>query len=87
MTTVPFTYQDYENARVRLVQEIHTHLTDTDKFFLISFKKGTPDWALFPLAVLKDLPAIQWKLSNIRKLIDLNPKKHTDQLKALQDKL
>lgn len=87
MTTIPFRYEDYEAARERLIAEIHTKLTDEEREFLISFKKGEPHWDLIPLPVLQDMPAVQWKLLNVEKLIKHDPKKHAQQLKALEEKL
>lgn len=43
-------------------------LTDVEKEFLVSFKKGTPDWELVSLPVLIHLPGIRWKLLNISKM-------------------
>lgn len=87
MTALPFRYSDYEETRERLVQTIHTHLTDDDRAFLIGFKRGNPDWNLVPIKALKDMPAVQWKLLHIQKLITENPKKNEQQLKALEENL
>lgn len=76
MTSVAFTYDDYENTRTTLNDTIQQRLTDGDKRFLLSFEMGEPDWKLFPHPVLKDLPAIRWKLLNIQKLKNENPTKH-----------
>ena len=84
MAIEPFTYADFDAARERLVQEIHAFLTDNDRNFLIGFKTGEPDWSLFPLEKLQAMPAVQWKLSNIRKLKKQNPGKHAQQLEALK---
>jgi hypothetical protein len=43
---------------------------------ITDFEKGNPDWELFPYEVIKDLPAVQWKLLNIKKLMKGNPDKH-----------
>lgn len=87
MTVLPFSYPDFEATRTRLIQEIHSHFTEADKLFLLSFKQTTPDWNLIPLESLKDMPAVQWKLSNIRKLLQTNPIKHAEQFAELQNKL
>ncbi len=87
MTADPFTYEQFEATREELIAKIHSALNDDDKRFLISFKKGEPDWDLFPVPGLKDMPAIRWKLQNIQKLIRQNPDKHKDLLNALEDKL
>lgn len=83
MTSDTFSYEDFENARERLVKEIHQSLTDNDKELLISFKQGEPKWELYSLVVLKDMPSVQWKLQNVRKLLK-NSKKHAEQLDRLK---
>lgn len=85
MSKITFTYEEYEDTRNRLVSEVKAHMTDTDHSFLLSFKGGTPDWNLFPYSNLKDLPAVQWKLENINKLIHENPTKHSELLKTLEE--
>lgn len=84
MTVEPFTYAEFDAARERLVQEIRNLLTGTDRQFLISFKKGEPDWSLFPLETLQTMPAVKWKLTNIRRLKTQNPRKHASLLQALE---
>ncbi|RCW24656.1 nucleotidyl transferase AbiEii/AbiGii toxin family protein [Marinilabilia salmonicolor] len=85
MTAVEFSYYDYETTRALLIQTIGKHLTNKDKRFLLSFESGEPDWKLFPIPGLKDLPAIQWKLINIARLKKNNPQKHEQMVKNLKD--
>lgn len=87
MAFTPFSYADYEATRERLVTSIREGWTDTDRAFLLSFKQGKPEWGLLPLENLSRMPAVQWKLSNIQKLIEQNPGKHAEQLKALEGRL
>jgi hypothetical protein len=84
MTSVEFTYKDYEVTRAVLINTIGKRLTDQDKKFFISFESGEPDWELFPIPVLKDLPAIQWKLININKLKKANAKKHEQMVENMR---
>jgi predicted nucleotidyltransferase component of viral defense system len=76
MTLEPFTYDDYVSTRKTLVDSIQQRLTDHDKKFLLSFEKGMPKWDLFPYKLIKKLPAVKWKLLNVQKLKESNPKKH-----------
>lgn len=87
MTSMPFTYADYEETRERLIAEIHARLTEEERDFLIGFKAGAPDWELVALPRLANMPAVKWKLQNIQKLIERNPDKHVQVLKALEDVL
>jgi predicted nucleotidyltransferase component of viral defense system len=87
MAFIPFSYADYEATRERLVKAIRQGWTDNDRDFLLGFKQGKPDWSLLPLEDLSRMPAVQWKLSNIQKLIKQNPGKHAEQLKSLEERL
>ncbi|MFO7830207.1 MAG: nucleotidyl transferase AbiEii/AbiGii toxin family protein [Bacteroidales bacterium] len=84
MTAVEFSYEDYKQTRAKLLEMIYNRLTDNDKKFLLSFENGKPEWDLLPHDVLKDLPAVKWKLINIRKLKKDNPKKHEQMLVDLK---
>lgn len=87
MTSVKFSYEDYEKTRATLIETIQERLTDDDRKFLLSFEMGEPEWGLFPYPMLKDLPAIKWKLLNIEKLKKSNPKKHVRMINDLKKTL
>ena len=57
-----------EEVRHRLLERLAQLITDDDARFLLSFKQGEPDWSLFPIAGVDQLPAVMWKLANIRKI-------------------
>lgn len=76
MTSDIFTYEEYEKIRKTLISSIEQRLTENDKQFLLSFEMGEPKWNLSPHELLKDLPAVKWKLLNIQKLKSNNPGKH-----------
>jgi hypothetical protein len=84
MTIRPYCYDEYEMTRTRLVTEIQSILTAEDRRLLLSVKRGEPDWHLYPVTRLQELPAVQWKLSNILKLKSENAKKHSLQFSALE---
>ena len=83
MSVIPFSYEDFVTTREKLIETVNSSLSDPDRSFLQSFKRGTPNWDLYPIAGLEDMPAVKWKLLNIQKLMKDNPEKHT----ALMDKL
>jgi hypothetical protein len=85
MTSVPFSYEDYEKTRLSLIEYVNNHLTDRDKRFLIGFEEGAPEWEITDYAKFKDYPSIQWKLHNINKLKEINPKKHKQGVEKLMD--
>ena len=83
MTDEPFNYDDYQKARLNLIDVVNQGLTDDDKAFLISFEDGNPDWSKCCAGDLSNYPSVRWKLQNIAKLKSKNPAKH----KAGVDKL
>jgi hypothetical protein len=86
MTIAPYSYSDFEATRDRLVREVREGLQDSERELLLSLKRCDPKWDLFPVAGIQDLPAIQWKLSNLHTL-SKNARKHAEQLKALEEAL
>jgi predicted nucleotidyltransferase component of viral defense system len=84
MAFLPFTYDDYETTRQRLVAELGAALTADDKALMLSFKAGEPDWKLSGLAELEHMPAVQFKLANIHKLKAANPTKHAAAFETLR---
>ena len=84
MSGITFAYEDFESTRKRLIEKINSSLTETDRTFLLSFKRGNPDWNLYPVAGLKDMPAVQWKLLNLQNLIKSNPGKHKELFSKLE---
>ena len=87
MTAIEFSYKDYENTRTLLVDTLKKHLSEDDKKLILGFEKGKPGWSLFSQEKIKDFPAIQWKLQNIKKLILENPGKHGQLTKSLEEVL
>ncbi|WP_280546225.1 nucleotidyl transferase AbiEii/AbiGii toxin family protein [Halomonas sp. 11-S5] len=69
-----------EEVQSRLLERLAQLFTDDDARFLLSFKQGEPDWSLFPAQGVDQLPAVMWKLANIRKM---GPEKHSQALEEL----
>jgi predicted nucleotidyltransferase component of viral defense system len=68
MTFIPISLLDLEGTLSQLIQKIHGALTDPDRRFLVSFKKGEADWSAFPIPDVERLPAIQWKMLNLNRM-------------------
>ncbi len=68
----------------RLHEDVSSRLTGPIAEFLLSLHDAEPDFGLlgFPEAI--HLSGVQWKLLNLRKLIQQNPKKHAEQRNALE---
>jgi len=75
------TYQELEEARRRIVALIRSSLTSSERDFLLSIKEGEPRWHSLGIPGVEALPAIQWKLENIRRM---DPKKHAQALDKLR---
>jgi hypothetical protein len=65
---VKVSLRELEEARNKLVREIHKGLTDKEKQFILSVKKGEPKWDLLGLKGINLLPAVKWKLLNISRM-------------------
>lgn len=66
MTREPVTVQELIQVREELVKLIAETLTDNERTFLLSVKKGEPQWGLLGLDGIQEMPAVKWKLQNIR---------------------
>jgi predicted nucleotidyltransferase component of viral defense system len=68
MTIEPVAISELQEVRVELISKINRSLTETDKRFLIQFKKGNPNWDHINMPHIKDLPAVKWKLHNLDRM-------------------
>lgn len=80
MTEKPVSLETLLNTREELIKVINQMLSSSEREFILSVKKGDPDYSLMPFDNLKDLPALKWKLINIRKM---DKAKHQAMLKKL----
>lgn len=85
MTDVPFSYEEYEEARTKLVADVNALMTPQDKAFLVSFELAEPDWDGFDFHNFKDYPSVQWKLMNLMKLKKQNSAKLSAEANRLKD--
>jgi len=84
MTEQKVSLEDLIKVREQYITQLKAGLTMDEKQFLISLKQGKPDWRLLAVPNLENLPAVQWKLLNIRKM---TAKKRDEQLGKLKSKL
>jgi predicted nucleotidyltransferase component of viral defense system len=68
MALEPVTVKELEQTRETMISLIRTKLTERQRQFLLTFKRGEPDWGLLNLTGVADLPAVQWKLQNVRRM-------------------
>lgn len=87
MTTQKVPIKALLDARERLLAEIQGGLRADEKAFLISLAAAQPEWDQLDIPHLDQLPAIRWKLGNLRKLKDANPDKLQAQLQELRKRI
>src|SRR5580692_8901487 len=57
-----------EQTQERLIAQLPRALSTSHREFLLSLVRAEPAWELMPFNHLQHLPALQWKLLNLRKL-------------------
>lgn len=75
MTDTPFSYEDFEQTRDKLIADVRSLMTDADRQFLLSFEMGEPQWDGYEFEYFRNYPSVQWKLLNLSKLKKSNPTK------------
>jgi predicted nucleotidyltransferase component of viral defense system len=68
MTFVSITEDELNQTRFNMLDALKLHFDNRDTEFLLSFKRGKPNWELFDEPSVANLPAVKWKLRNIEKL-------------------
>jgi predicted nucleotidyltransferase component of viral defense system len=68
MTRETISVEALEQTRERLLNEIARYFEPRDAEFLLSFKRMAPKWDLLGIDGASNLPALQWKLLNLRKM-------------------
>ena len=83
MPMKPTTLAELLQARDDLIKLIKSSLTENERRFLLSLKEGRPAWNLAGVDGMQKLPAIQWKLTNIKRMDPKHHRKSIDRLKAI----
>jgi predicted nucleotidyltransferase component of viral defense system len=76
MSSIQFTYSDFEETRRDLIEKVNRLFNNEDKEFLISFEQGDPEWSKCCLGNVSDYPSVKWKLQNILKLKETHLEKY-----------
>ncbi len=74
-------FEVLEATLPRLVETLMANLTDDDRAFLLSFKEGSPNWEHLGIPHIELLPAVRWKLLNLKRM---NKKKRTEAIAKLE---
>lgn len=68
MTTEPVSLDALVEVQHALAGQVREALDENEKAFLLSVKRGEPDWDCVGIEHLQDLPALRWKVMNVRKM-------------------
>ena len=83
MTAGPIALEPLLETRARLFRELPADLDANERQFLRTLVRADPDWSLLDIAHLQELPAIRWRLQNLREFSRTSPEK----FRALADSL
>jgi len=81
MSTIEFSYTDFEITRHKLIQIVKGSLNEDDKTFLLSLNRLAPDWSIYDY---QRFPAVKWKLLNLEKFKRENLNTYEEQLDYLE---
>ncbi len=73
--------EDLEAVREEMVRRLRAELSDRERMFLLSVKRGKPDWDALNVEGIEHLPGLQWKLRNIE---HMEAAKHSAMLSSLE---
>lgn len=68
MTSEPVELMELLDVRNNLIKLIKSSLTENEINFLLSFKGMKPEWELLGVKGIENLPSVQWKLLNLKKM-------------------
>lgn len=68
MTEAPVTLDELLRAREALVADIAGGMPENHRHFLMSVKRGEPNWALLGVPSAEALPAVRWRLENLARM-------------------
>ena len=85
MSDIPFTYDEFEQTRAKLITEVSNLMTEAEKSFLLSFEAAEPQWERYEFEYFRHYPSVQWKLLNLAKLKKQNPAKLYAEVEKLQE--
>lgn len=87
MVVEPVAAEELWSTGKQLVSRLHREMTREEREFIISVKEGKPEWSLLVvpgIENIENLPGVQWKLQNIRRM---TPARHQEALQKLRDYL
>ncbi len=83
MSREPMPVELLEETQNTLPGLLRSSLSLNERQFLLSIKRGEPEWSLLSIPHLSELPALRWKLANIETL-KRAPARHQSAVDALR---
>ena len=83
MTFIDVELKDLIKTRDMLISSVNSMMEDKYKKFLISFKQGEPEWDILGLNNIHELPAVLWKLHNLKQMNSSRRKKAVEKLEKV----
>ena len=68
MSEAIVTVEELVKAREDMIAEVVGKMPMEHRKFLVSLKRGEPDWKLLALPGAEELPAVRWRLQNLAKM-------------------
>jgi hypothetical protein len=84
MVVEAVTVEGLRIAGEQLVSRLREEMTQKERQFIVSIKEGKPRWDLLRVPGIENLPAVRWKLQNIRRMTRI---KHREALRKFRDHL
>jgi hypothetical protein len=82
LSEIEFTYDDFEQTRLELIETVKTSLDENDKRFLLSLNRLEPDWSIYDF---EQYPSVKWKLLNLQKFKESRADDHQHHLTLLDE--
>ena len=83
MAFIDVSLEELEDSRVQVIKLVNQTLTDSERRFLLSFQNKNPDWALLDMSDVAELPAVKWKMINLKKMNENRHRADTQKLLAV----
>jgi predicted nucleotidyltransferase component of viral defense system len=85
MAFIDVSLEELEDCRARIIKLVNQSLTDNERQFLLSFQNKNPDWSLLDLSDVSELPAVKWKMINLKKMNEDRHRTDTRKLSRVLD--
>ena len=78
---------ELEDSRTQIIKLVNQSLTDNERQFLLSFQNKNPDWPVLDMNDVGALPAVKWKIINLKKMNEDRHRADTQKLLTVLGRL